>query len=341
MAAVSQGGWVRSTWVGADDLDLDQVAKWTHDGSVVDDVLWGTNQPIFELARVKRLCAAVTGTWREGEFRGQLNMRRCSDKLPAVCGVALAATPCAANPCKNGGACQNMDDGTYTCDCSHTFYSGATCEDDELECAVNNGGCTNACEEVVGGPPLCTCFPGFSSDDDGATCVADDCTGNAPCGNGGVCTGTAPNATCQCGPFFDGATCNTDFLECAVNNGGCGLGTCIEVFGGPPECQESCEPGFQGLNCDPIPNYPCSGNYSIDISGKWCALVTSVDTMRQRMQAESYCRTHFGADYLPIVRTAREIQTLFDRMVRRGCARAYRRVVVGRDLACVHCVTNE
>ena len=102
-------------------------------------------------------------------------------------------------------------------------------------CAADNGGCAQICLENEGGVPTCSCHPGFTTSDHGASCVPNDCNGNAPCLNGGTCVGAAPDGVCDCSAFWTGATCAMDVLECSVNNGGCAQ-ICLENVGAPPTC---------------------------------------------------------------------------------------------------------
>ena len=238
-------------WVGLSDAATEGTYVWA-DGTpyVYDEKLWGGKLP-------------TASSRNDYAYINLIGVLAISDYLiprGTACGAPVPGNPpCAASPCGHGH-CVNGDAGTYTCDCAGTYYTGANCDEDALECAVNNGGCAHTCNEVVGGEPTCSCREGYCSNDDGNTCTANDCTGNAPCRNGGVCVGTAPTATCDCtGTFFEGSSCIDDVAECSIDNGGCAQ-ICNEVYGGPPECE--CSPGYVD---------PSGGSPSPD-AGKVCQL---------------------------------------------------------------------
>ena len=67
---------------------------------------------------------------------------------------------CARDPCKNGGACDDLIN-SYECDCSGTGFEGDTCEKDIDECVVmdpcmNQGRCNNTLGDYT-----CTCAETF------------------------------------------------------------------------------------------------------------------------------------------------------------------------------------
>jgi len=234
---------------------------------------------------------------------GLLGFGSCSG-TSMLCAIPNANASCANGPCHNGGTCVNNGN-SYTCDCTGTGFTGPTCSVDIDECSTNNGGCGSNCLDMLRTPPTCTCAPGFTSTDggatcvpgdcgcahecvetlgeptsckcrdgystpdDGVTCVADDCTGSTSCQNGGRCTGSAPYAMCDCsGTGYTGPTCEEDVLECSDNNGGCAH-FCTENVGAPPTC--TCLPGYTtsdgGLTCD---TSLCSGDFPYLINGKFC-----------------------------------------------------------------------
>jgi hypothetical protein len=126
--------------------------------------------------------------------------------------AALAADPCAPNPCSNGGSCANDGSGGFTCSCV-AGYSGATCATNIDDCSPNpcqNGG---SCTDGVNGF-TCGCAAGYS----GATCATniDDCSPN-PCQNGGSCTDGVNTFTCGCAAGYSGATCATNIDDCSPN----------------------------------------------------------------------------------------------------------------------------
>ena len=253
-----------------------------------------------------------------------LDMWSCTTTLTDLsymCAIPRPNSSCASGPCNNGGTC--VDNGnSYTCDCTGTGFTGPTCSVDIDECSTNNGGCGSNCLDMFRTPPTCTCAPGFTSTDggatcvpgdcgcahecvetlgeptsckcrdgystpdDGVTCVADDCTGSSPCQNGGRCTGSAPYAMCDCsGTGYTGPTCEEDVLECGYNNGGCAH-FCTENVGAPPTC--TCLPGYTtsdgGLTCD---TSLCSGDFPHLINGKWC--LKHVESRMSRGTAKNLC----------------------------------------------------
>merc|ERR1719163_1476344 len=70
-----------------------------------------------------------------------------------------------------------------------------SCEDDNNECAVDNGGCAHICDEVIGGPSVCRCLAGYTTPDGGRTCVGSGvCSGDFPHEiNGKMCVGIVLN----------------------------------------------------------------------------------------------------------------------------------------------------
>ena len=110
-------------------------------------------------------------------------------------GLTCIADDCTgSSPCQNGGRCTGAAPHAQ-CDCSGTGYHGATCEDDNNECAVDNGGCAHYCDEVIGGPSVCRCIAGYTTADGGRTCVGSGlCSGDFPHEiNGKTCVGIVLN----------------------------------------------------------------------------------------------------------------------------------------------------
>ena len=264
-------------WVGLSDAATEGTYVWA-DGTpyVYDEDLWGGKLP----SSSTRANEAAIG------YDGILSMGSTRYKKGTACGIPIPNDPpCAASPCGRGH-CVNGDAGTFTCECTGTGFEGALCDTDILECAVNNGGCSHTCNEVVGGAPTCSCPDNGPLLADGRTCcaagytlstsnecVASDCTGTSPCQNGGVCTGDAPTATCDCtGTGYEGPDCSEDVLECAVNNGGCApAAVCHEVVGGAPFCV--CGPGkrwnVEHTAC--VDSLCTDPNLPYEINGRWCA----------------------------------------------------------------------
>ena len=249
-----------------------------------------------------------------------------SYKLFFVCVQAIDAA-CATGPCGEG-TCINADnDDGYVCDCTDTGMAGPQCADDEKDCDVNNGGCSDTCTDMYSQPRVCGCTqPGYRLDDDGMTCVADlngcaqvstvladgtvacsceagytttdngaiciadDCSGSSPCQNGGRCHGVVPNAQCKCSEFYTGDDCSVDVLECATDNGGCDH-VCHEVVGGAPTC--SCLSGFTtddaGVTCVAA---TCPDEFPWEVAGQWC--VKYDDTTHRFAEAVSTCEAAGG-----------------------------------------------
>jgi len=239
-------------------------------------------------------------------FAGEIRDFRCSSTAATtVCSVPIAG-PCASQPC-NAGACLN-NGSSYTCDCPDTGLTGQNCDEDVLECAVNNGGCSHICEEQVGSAPRCSCPDEMFLGPDGHTCVgcepgytrygstcrANDCTDLIHCRNGGTCVGDAPNATCDCGAYYEGPLCYDDVLECATNNGGCpATTTCMEVVGGPPHCV--CGEGLR-FNTDHtacVPSNCSSADFPFELNGRWCVTEGTSTTM-QWLDAQRDCSSKRG-----------------------------------------------
>ena len=243
-----------------------------------------------------------------------------------VC-VAFIQGACADGPCGEGRCINADNDDGYVCDCTDTGMAGPQCADDEKDCDVNNGGCSDTCADMYSQPRVCGCTqPGYRLDDDGMTCVADpngcaqvttvlgdgtvacscevgysttnnggtciadDCSGASPCQNGGRCHGVVPNAQCECSEFYTGDDCSVDVLECATDNGGCDH-VCHEVVGGAPTC--SCLPGFTtddaGVTCVAA---TCPDDFPWEVAGQWC--VKYDDTARRFVDSVSACEAAGG-----------------------------------------------
>lgn len=73
--------------------------------------------------------------------------------------------PCLSQPCRNGGTCNTLDGGSYSCTCP-LGTSGLRCEEDINECEsrpCKNGG---QCSQPALGTFRCTCEAGYT----GSTC---------------------------------------------------------------------------------------------------------------------------------------------------------------------------
>jgi len=148
--------------------------------------------------------------------------------------TCIAVTsPCASMPCQHGGVCTPGSGTTFTCSCSGTGYSGATCAT-PVDCgslgALANGTITTvpAASTTFGTTATYACSGGYtlvgdatrtcqatgSWSDSAPSCMvqtANPCLPN-PCLNGGVCTATSSTSfTCGCTSGYSGTTCQTPF----------------------------------------------------------------------------------------------------------------------------------
>jgi hypothetical protein len=159
-----------------------------------------------------------------------------------------------------------VSDSLYSCTCDEGYVlneDGMTCSDVD-ECAANNGGCAQICENGDGGAS-CSCEPGYSLGNDGASCNDNnECEVN----NGGcaqLCKNEVGSFACYCQPGYelgaDGLSCN-DVNECGADNGGCAQ-TCTNNDGGFA-C--SCEAGYvlgdDGKACNDVDE--CKGENNCD-----------------------------------------------------------------------------
>ncbi|XP_016042981.1 delta-like protein 1 [Erinaceus europaeus] len=147
---------------------------------------------------------------------------------------------CAANPCRNGGSCTDLENG-YSCSCAPGFY-GKVCELSAMACA--DGPCFNGgrCSDNPQGGYTCHCPAGFS----GFNCEKKmDVCGSAPCANGGQCVGLGDAYLCHCRPGFSGRQCGSRTDACASAPCAHG-GTCRDGVDGY-SC--TCPPGYTGRNC--------------------------------------------------------------------------------------------
>jgi hypothetical protein len=159
-----------------------------------------------------------------------------------------------------------VSDSLYSCTCDEGYVlneDGMTCSDVD-ECAANNGGCAQICENGDGGAS-CSCEPGYSLGNDGASCNDNnECeTDNGGCAQ--LCKNEVGSFACYCQPGYelgaDGLSCN-DVNECGADNGGCAQ-TCTNNDGGFA-C--SCEAGYvlgdDGKACNDVDE--CKGENNCD-----------------------------------------------------------------------------
>uniref|UniRef100_A0A3Q2XEK7 Vitamin K-dependent protein C n=1 Tax=Hippocampus comes TaxID=109280 RepID=A0A3Q2XEK7_HIPCM len=87
-------------------------------------------------------------------------------------------SPCASNPCVNGGKCM-LERGDFLCLCPPRYH-GSTCHLEVSSCSYRNGGCLQYCTDLPGGTAVqCGCADGFKLESDGRSCSK---TVAFPCG---------------------------------------------------------------------------------------------------------------------------------------------------------------
>ena len=171
------------------------------------------------------------------------------------------APPCersedGTNPCKNNGACSNLDTANYSCSCSD-FYYGDVCEIPP-GCEVSNNCVNGQCINEGEGSISCQCDNGWM----GELCsepIPGSCQSEHNCKNGSVCIDDFSRGTynCQCpNEFYSGIYCEnlppcqagdgTNMISVCQNSA-----SCINLSQTEYQCE--CLPGYSGLNCDIIP----------------------------------------------------------------------------------------
>ena len=118
-------------------------------------------------------------------------------------------------PDSDSGACPF---GTDCTDCGNRDLTD--------ECAVNNGDCAQACNDLLDGFE-CVCRVGFYLDSDGISCLEIPleglCLNTCPSSNDGFCDDAVDTGFGTCDFGTDCSDCGTRGLtnECALGNGGC------------------------------------------------------------------------------------------------------------------------
>eukprot|EP01046_Picozoa_sp_COSAG06_P053027 COSAG06_NODE_9067_length_1995_cov_4.928270_1_plen_652_part_10 len=140
-----------------------------------------------------------------------------------------------------GFKCQYATDGFASCtDTQRT----ATCDETLTTCIVSDDDNVPVC---LGNLVPFTCYPGYTTSDNGLTCTpVDDCS-PSPCLNGGACTDSLLRYSCDCVVGYAGYDCEHSVSACGALP--CSRGTCADVGTGY-EC--TCEEGWGGINCDTV-----------------------------------------------------------------------------------------
>ncbi|KAG2444377.1 hypothetical protein HXX76_001133 [Chlamydomonas incerta] len=142
------------------------------------------------------------------------------------------------SPCGANQVCRAARDGSaFTCSCNGQMF-GTDCRTNPCYsdpcCPVAGSTCAPAADWLS---RTCTCPPGYTTTDNGATCVdINECSqapnGGCWVGTGGVqatCTNTPGSRTCTCPPGYtttdNGLTCTPPPDPCLTANGGCWVGT--------------------------------------------------------------------------------------------------------------------
>jgi Putative metal-binding motif/Complement Clr-like EGF-like len=165
-------------------------------------------------------------------------------------GSCVGVTSCGAGSCV-----ATLD--SYQCSCPEGYTGSGTqsCVDVD-ECATNNGGCAQLCNNAVGASS-CECSTGFALAADGKGCTALPPTGN-PCDGitaclPGECVAQGQGYDCVCpqGYTDTGSAC-VDTDECALANGGCADGCANEPGSFRCSCSGSNSLGADGFSCRPF-----------------------------------------------------------------------------------------
>ncbi|XP_022665182.1 protein crumbs-like isoform X3 [Varroa destructor] len=166
-----------------------------------------------------------------------------------------AVDRCAGGPCHHGGTCTATISGYY-CQCTAGF-TGENCEVSDCSRKPANKQCADphaACDARSG---KCHCKPGYVLNQ-GSCLPARSCL-DAPCWNGGTCSGNGFAYTCLCPGLFGGRHCEYD-QDSGKHSGRCddalcaNGGSCIQ---GSTNC--TCVPGFAGPLCE-INENNCEGH---------------------------------------------------------------------------------
>ncbi|XP_033127716.1 fibrillin-1-like [Anneissia japonica] len=148
--------------------------------------------------------------------------------------------------CQNNGHCI----GPNTCDCPDT-YSGERCEEDIDECTVNNGNCSQICENLQGSFK-CSCQDGFLG--------TSNCTDINECdfANCDTCVNTIGSFVCTCDSGYE----VVDSYHCEDIN---------ECVAGSSECDQECTNTAGSYLCS------CSRGWTLNYDQRTCSANPCVD----------------------------------------------------------------
>ncbi|KFD52837.1 hypothetical protein M513_06328 [Trichuris suis] len=108
------------------------------------------------------------------------------------------------NPCHNGGTCiKHEENGTYSCKCKSSKFSGEKCQKKDNPCA--NKQCSHGrCIVIFPDLPYCQCDSGYT----GELCATavNPCE-KVYCAFNGTCKEKGNSFVCECKPGYGGDTC--------------------------------------------------------------------------------------------------------------------------------------
>ncbi|KAI3387546.1 hypothetical protein SNEBB_006261 [Seison nebaliae] len=124
----------------------------------------------------------------------------------------LGDSPCASNPCLNGGTCiaANLGYiGKYSCKCPK-YAVGPRCQQSLASLICKKGTCLNGgtCQVDFDGKRRCICSGYYTGEECEIKVVKGLCS-TAPCQNGGTCISNGGAAFCQCSYTTTGRYCET------------------------------------------------------------------------------------------------------------------------------------
>nr|XP_051711281.1 protein crumbs homolog 2 isoform X1 [Oryctolagus cuniculus] len=160
-----------------------------------------------------------------------------------------SAPVCEPSPCLHGGACRDLFD-AFACACG-PGWEGPRCEARADPC--HSAPCARGrCHARPDGRFECRCPPGFAGPRCSVPVLAEGCSLNITCLDGGPCEAGPQATNCSCPEDLAGPRCRVPVLPCDANpclNGG----TC-QAAGGASEC--ICSAGFSGRFCEVAKGLP-------------------------------------------------------------------------------------